>query len=314
MPIPENGESRGIVMWNKIILCGLICGLTCSLAAQNYRASRRNRNRRGTQNISVQPQKAEPQTKKGNIQSVPAAASKRRNPTMQKFDPSKPVLSEAKVKKILEEKIRKKLLEKKVASTLKETTKDNCFSQSECRTLLWEYKILQNNFELSEVTRIKLDWYKRYGEELEKFSKIADAMYFALWKSSETDFENAVDNFRKQQEVCLKFLKEKQPKISKDEYEALFVKNTKIRQQNYLKRLQREREAAAKRRQEMIRKQNEMLQIQKYLKEHPEYLKEHPEFLKENPELQKLFPNALKNTSNAASPEEEKTKDKKSRK
>jgi len=294
MPIPENGESRGIVMWNKIILFCLICGLTCSLAAQNYRASRRNRNRRGTQNISVQPQKAEPQPKKGNIQSVPVAASKRRNPPMQKFDPSKPELTEAKVKKILEEKIRKNLLEKEIASTIKETTKDNCFSQSECRTLLWEYKILQNNFELSEVTRIKPEWYKRYGEELEKFSKIADAMYFALWKSSETDFENAIDQFRKQQEACLKFLKEKQPRLSSGEYQVLLKKNTKIRQQNYLKRLQSERDETARRRQEMLKQQEDKQKLLKYIKEHPEFFDEHPNFLKEHPEFQQYFPKAAR--------------------
>ena len=244
---------RGIVMWNKIILCCLICGLACSLAAQNYRTSRRSRNRRGTQNISVQQQKEKTQPKKEDKKQSSQKETKRSNAGLIRFDPRKPELTEARVKSILEETIRKKLLEKEIVSTIRETTKDNYFSQSECSSLLSAYSSLQNHFELIEVTRIKPEWYKQYGEKLEGFRQSVDAMYFALRRYSEPEFEKAVEDFRKQQQVCLKFLKEKPPKISKEQYTALVLKNTKIRQQNYLKRLREEREAAMKRRQEQLK-------------------------------------------------------------
>lgn len=283
-------------MWNKHVLILLACLPALSLPAQNYRYGRRTRARRGTetQNVSVQQQKETSQAKKEVKNPSPAAETKRSNGASSRFDPRKPGLTEAIVKRVLEERIRKKLLEKEVAPTIKETTRENYFSQSECRTILWDYKILQNNFELSEVTRIKPEWYKQYGEELEKFSKIADAMYFALRKSSETDFENAVDQFRKQQEACLKFLKGKQPRLSNGEYQNLLKKNTKIRQQKYLKRLQSERDAAAKRRQEMIKQQEDKQKLLKYFKEHPEFFDEHPNFLKEHPEFQQFFPKAVR--------------------
>ena len=240
-------------MSNKIFSFCLIFGLFFSLSAQSYRASYRNRTRRGTQNVSVQQQKEKTQPKKEDKKQSSQKETKRSNAGLTRFDPRIPELTEAKVKSVLEEKIRKKLLEKEIASTIKETTKDNYFSQSECSSLLSAYSSLQNHFELIEVTRIKPEWYKRYGAELEKFRQLADAMYFSLRRYSETEFENAVEKFKAQQEACLKFLKEKPPRISSGEYQALFKKNTQIRQQNYLKKLKEEREAAMKRRQEMLK-------------------------------------------------------------
>lgn len=253
MKIPENGKWSGTAMSNKIFSFCLIFGLFCSLSAQSYRASYRNRTRRGTQNVSVQQQKEKTQPKKEDKKQSSKKETKRSNAGLTRFDPRKPDLTEAKVKSILEETIRKKLLEKEIASTIRETTKDNYFSQSECSSLLSAYNSLQNHFELIEVTRIKPEWYKRYGMELEKFRQVADAMYFALRRYSETEFEDAVEKFKAQQEACLKFLKEKPPRISSGEYQALFKKNTQIRQQNYLKKLKEEREAAMKRRQEMLK-------------------------------------------------------------
>lgn len=246
-------------MWNKHLLILLAGLLTLSLPAQNYRYGRRTRTRRGTetQNVSAQQQKETPQTKKETKKNAPAAEAKQSNGASSRFDPRKPGLTEASVKRVLEERIRKKLLEKEIVSTIKETKKENYFSQSECSSILWEYKNLQNNFELTEVTRIKPEWYKRYGEELEKFKTIADEMYFAIRRYSESAFEASVEKFRKQQEACLKFLKEKPPKISSEEYQALFKKNTQIRQQNYLKRLKEEREAAMRRREEMLKQKSQ---------------------------------------------------------
>jgi|GEM_PF-3393299 len=303
-------------MWNKYFLILLAGMLSFSLSAQSSRYGRRYRNRRATetQNVSPQPQKkTSDQAAVKNTSKTSKTNSRRKTRDLSpKFDPSKPGLSEAIVKKLLEEKIRKNLLEKEVASTIKETTKENFFSRAECNSILWQYRNLLNNFELVEVTKIKLEWYKRYGEELQKFKKIADDMYFALRRHSDEDFANAVENFRKQQQVCLGFLKGKQPKLSNEAYQSLIQKNSKIRQQNYLKRQREEREAAAKRRKEMLKRQEEKQKRQKYLKEHPEYLKEHPEVFLEYPELKKLFPEQQKNqTQNKDQKPEQDTESKK---
>lgn len=240
-------------MLNKIILFCLICGLTCSLTAQSYRASRRNRSRRGTQNVSVQVPAAEKQEKPAAATKNHAVAKNQNQLTGKKFDPSKPKLTEETVKKILDENIRKKVLERKIPNRLKECKSEDFFSRAECSNMLSDFKKLTDNFELTEVTRIKPDWYKRYGAELEKFKPIAFEMYVAMWKLSDPMFESAIAKFQKQQEACLNFLKEKPPRITKQEYQALLLKNTKIRQQNYLKMLQEKREAAMKRRQEQLK-------------------------------------------------------------
>ena len=247
-------------MLNKILLFCLICGLACSLTAQNYRASRRSRTRRGTQNVAVQaPAEMKPEP-------APAPKNKaaaKKQPTGKKYDPTKPKLTEDAVKKILDEYIRKKVLERKIPKRLKDCKSEEFFSQSECSNMLGDYKKLTENFELTEVTRIKPDWYKRYGAELEKFKPIAFEMYVAMRKLSDPLFEAAIAKFQKQQEACLNFLKEKPPRITKEEYQALLLKNTKIRRQNYLKRLQAEREAAIKRRQEQLKQLQQKTQPQK---------------------------------------------------
>lgn len=300
-----------------MVLIGLLASLSLNAQSSRYgrrRNSQQNMKQKNTRQTSQQ-QKTETQQrlqKTSDLKEEKKVNTKQKDRDLsRRFDSRKPVLTESAVKKILEDRIQKGLLERELAPNIKSSTTETFLSQSECSSILSEYKNLVNNFELVEVTRIKPEWYKRYGEELVKFQKIVDALYFSIRRSSNEQYEDAVDKFQKQQEACLKFLKEKPPKISKNEYEALFVKNTKIRQQNYLKRLQQEREAAAKRRQEYIRQQNEMHQ---YLKEHPEFLKEHPEILKEHPELQKLYPNAMTKTSKTASSKDDKTKAKKSRK
>lgn len=241
-------------MSNKLILILLTGLLTLALDAQSYRASRRSRSRRGTQNIAIQQPVEEKQPEKAAAAAKNNTAAKPSNqPAGKKYDPSKPKLTEDAVKKILDENIRKKVLERKIPKRLNDCKSEEFFSQSECSNMLSEYKNLADNFELTEVTRIKPEWYKRYGAELEKFKPIAFEMYVAMRKLSDPLFDAAVTKFQKQQEACLKFLKEKPPRITKDEYQALWQKNTKIRRQNYLKMLQEKREAAMKRRQEQLK-------------------------------------------------------------
>ena len=280
-----------------MVLIGLLASLSLNAQSSRYgrrRNSQQNMKQKNTRQTSQQ-QKTETQQrlqKTSDLKEEKKVNTKQKDRDLsRRFDPRKPVLTESAVKKILEDRIQKGLLERELAPDIKSSTTETFLSQSECSSILSEYKNLVNNFELVEVTRIKPEWYKQYGVELEKFQKIADSIYFAIRRSSDEQYEDALLKFQKQKETCFRFLKEPQPKISKDQYSALVLKNTKIRQQNYVKRLQQEREAAAKRRQEYIRQQNEMHQ---YLKEHPEFLKEHPEVLKENPDLVKKFPELLK--------------------
>ncbi|MBR4663805.1 MAG: hypothetical protein IKO93_08025 [Lentisphaeria bacterium] len=126
-----------------------------------------------------------------------------------------------------------------------------------------KYRSLIKNFELVEVSKVKMEWYQRYGAELVKFKPIAEELYIAVSKLSQSRYEAALEKFQKQQEACLNFLKEKPPRITKQEYQALFLKNTKIRQQNYLKKLREEREAAMKRRQEQLKQLQQKNQPQK---------------------------------------------------
>ena len=249
----------GIAMSNKIVLLFLIGGLSCTLSAQTYRYNRRNRTRTGTQNVSVQQsapaeKKQEPESKAKNTpaKNAPATAEAAR-----RFDPTKPVLTQEDVKKILNENIRKKVLERKIPDQLKECTIEQFFSQSECSKMLSEYQQLMKNFELTEVTRIQPEWYKKYYEELEKFKPVAFEMYVAMRKLSNSRFAAAVRAFEKQQEACLNFLKEKPPRISSEQLTDLRKRNTRIRQQNYLKRLQEKRQAEIKRRQELLKQKNQ---------------------------------------------------------
>ena len=119
--------------------------------------------------------------------------------------------------------------------------------------LISQYMSLMKDFELTEVSHIPMDWYQRYEAELRKFGSLVNEMTIALRTRSNGRYVAAVQKFKEQQKACLKFLKAKPPRISKEQYEALVLKNTKIRQQNYLKRLQEERAAAMKRRQEQLK-------------------------------------------------------------
>ena len=99
--------------------------------------------------------------------------------------------------------------------------------------------------------------HEKYYEELEKFKPVAFEMYVAMRKLSDSRFASAVEAFKKRQEACLNFLKEKPPRISSEQLAALRKKNTRIRQQNYLKQLQEKRQLEIKRREEMLKQKNQ---------------------------------------------------------
>jgi hypothetical protein len=244
------------------------------LTAQSYRASRRNRNRRGTQTTSVEQKKTKETNKKKTDSSAatnPSQSSS--NKPSAKFDPKKPILTQKQIdsgmneirQRLLECKIREKMADRKdddgedspedeeKKEDAKKSKKDTFISRLDFSIMLSRYKTLIDNFELTEVSRIRPEWYQQFQTELGKFGPIINEMTIAMRAESSGRYAAAVQKFKAHQKACLKFLKEKRPKITSEEYQALLLKNTRIRQQNYQKMLQEKRQAAMKRRQEELK-------------------------------------------------------------
>lgn len=276
-------------MWNKLCLIFVIVGLAWSLSAQSYRSRRRSRTRSRntttTQEVSTQQKPTEQQSKKETSptkkNTKTASSKQQKSPYGRKFDPAKPQLTEAEIQSIMDKTIRKKILECKFRTKLpgnkdddevaaqenSETPEDGkqpesgkkkekyaFISRLDFAILMSQYKSLLDNFELIEVTRIRPEWYQQYQAELRKFGPIVNEMTIAIRTRSNERYVAAVQKFKDHQEACLKFLKEKPPQISKAQYEALVLKNTKIRKQNYLKMLQEKRQAEIKRQQEQLKR------------------------------------------------------------
>ena len=274
-------------MLNKFLLILLVGVLTFSLSAQQYRRNRRNRGR-DNQTNSVQQKKTQENNKKKTSSEVkpPAPSSSSAKPT-EKFDPKKPVLTQKQIDSVLNDQIRERLLECRISEKLRgqkdneeETSDDeekaeedkkpqggkkskkNAFiSRLDFAILMSQYRSMTSNFELSEVTRIPPEWYQQYQTELNKFGSIINEMTIAIRIGSDGRYAAAVKRFKEHQQECLKFLRTKPPRIPNDAYQALILKNTKIRQQNYQKMLQEklkaEREAAMRRRQELLKQRTQ---------------------------------------------------------
>lgn len=264
-------------MLNKIIVFCLVGSLCFSLTAQSYRSSRRNRNRRGTQSVSVEQKKTKETNKKKNAPSaVPATSSQSSsNKPSAKFDPKKPLLTQKQIDSGMNE-IRQRLLECKIREKMPGGSKDDdgedsqedeekkedakkskkgiFISRLDFTIMLSRYKSLTDNFELIEVSRVRPEWYQQFQTELRKFGPIINDMTVAVRADSTGRYAAAVRKFKAQQKACLKFLKEPQPKISKEQYEALVLKNSKIRLQNYRKQLEEKRRAELLRQQEQLKR------------------------------------------------------------
>ena len=266
-------------MWNKFLLILAVVSLTISLSAQQYRATRRSRGRQTTTTVqqkttAVKKTTAQPTSAKSSMN-----ASARQSGRSAKFDPKKPALTQSQIDYVMNGQIQKKLLELKLPAKLpgsknddEDTSEDEnkaeadekkdadekkakptYISRLDFASLMSEYNSLTANFELIEVTHIRQEWYQQYRTELLKFGAFVNEMTIALRTRSNGRYTAAMQKFKEHQKACLKFLKAKPPRITKEQYEALVLKNTKIRQQNYLKKLKEEREAAMKRRQEMLK-------------------------------------------------------------
>ncbi len=266
-------------MWNKLFLILAVVSLTISLSAQQYRTTRRYRGRQTTTTVQ-QKTTAEKKNPGPATSAKPSTtASARPSGRSAKFDPKKPALTQSQIDYVMNGQIQKKLLELKLPAKLpgsknddedasededkaeadekknsdEKTAKPTYISRLDFASLMSEYNSLMANFELIEVTHIRQEWYLQYRAELLKFGAFVNEMTIAVRAKSSGRYVAAVQKFKEQQKACLKFLKAKPPRISKEQYEALVLKNTKIRQQNYLKRLQEERAAAMKRRQEQLK-------------------------------------------------------------
>ena len=281
-------------MLNKLILMVLIgMLLSLSLNAQSSRYGRR-RNRQTTQQSLFDKEQKNDASAKKQTDSTKKKQSSKKNSSQSAAKFNKPTLTLNQVSSVLDNEIKKRLLECKMSAKLpgrknidddesedeedsesdrktesgekKETdrkkAKPTFISRLDFASMMSDYNSLIANFELTEVTGIRPEWYQQYQTELRKFGSIVNEMTLAVRVHSSERYAAGVQKFKAHQKACLNFLKEKPPKLSKEQYEALVLKNTKIRQQNYLKRLREEREAAMKRRQEQL-KQLQQKNLQK---------------------------------------------------
>ncbi|MBO4648613.1 MAG: hypothetical protein IKX19_05480 [Clostridia bacterium] len=272
-------------MWNKIIaLTVLSIFLTGSLSAQHY--SRRTRGRI----VTTRPQEKNTQKKSDETQTRRSAQDKKKktDPTdpSSKFDPQKPVLTQSQIDSVMNDQLRQRLLELKIPAKLpgyqgddeddeeeaKEDDKQEkgtLISRLDLAILLSHYSSLIGNFELSEVSHIKPEWYLQYQTELRKFAPIINEITIAVRSQSRERYNAAVKKFKAHQEECLKFLKQKPPRLTREQHQMLVTKNSKIRLENYLKQLQAERAAEQKRRQEMLKQQQQKNQPKKPVNQTP---------------------------------------------
>ena len=264
-------------MWNKkLFSLVLVLLLTGTLSAQYYNSNtKKQRQRSGTVKVqqSAKPQKTSEKSEKKSNASA-----------QEKFNPQKPDLTQSQIDSVMNGQIRKKLLELKIPTKLPgskeedddDTPKDeekqekgSLISRLDFAIVMSHYASLIANFELSEVSGIRPEWYQQYQTELRKFGPIINDMTISIRFRSKERYGVCVKKFKEHQEACLKFLKEKPPRISREQYQALVVRNSKIRLQNYQKRLQAEREAAIKRRQEMLKQQQQKNQPKKQVNQTP---------------------------------------------
>lgn len=267
-------------MWNKLLLILLLGTAAFSLSAQQYRRYRSRRGRdRSTQTTTVQQTKTEEKKSEKKTASQQKSRTPERKSSASaagKFDPRKPVLTQSFIDSVMNGQIRQKLLECKIPAKLpgrKEADEDESndeenkegggkpekfvfMSRLDFSILLSQYKSLMADFELTEVSHIPLDWYRKYDAELRKFGLLVKDMTIAIRTRSDRRYAIAAQQFKAHQQECLKFLKKKPPRISKEQYEALVLKNSKLRLQNYLKQQQEKRQA------ELLRQKEQLKQLQ----------------------------------------------------
>ena len=265
-------------MLNKLILIVLVGLLSFSLDAQSSRYGRRRSRQNTRQNPTVKEQPLNNASAKKQTGSTEKKQSSKKSAAQLASKFNKPALTLNYINSVLDSEIKKRLLESKLPAKLpghkdddEDTSEDDgkkndgkkdsdekqekttFISRLDFAILMSQYNALITNFELTEVTGIRPEWYQQYQTELRKFGPIINEMTIAVRARSSDRYAAGLHTFKEHQKACLKFLKTKPPRITKEQYQALWQKNTQIRRQNYLKRLQEEREAAMKRRQEQLK-------------------------------------------------------------
>ncbi len=168
-----------------------------------------------------------------------------------RFDPMKPVLTTGIVNQIMTGKIQKKLLERKLPEKLDEIKKPDdgltVLAYAECIANL---ERLLANPELPEVTRIPVSWYRTYGVFLKKLEVPVLELNSALSYKNQDRYAAALAELKKQQQICLDFLKKKPPRIPSEELSRIRSINTRRRQAEYNEKVRKRKEEQRKKLQE----------------------------------------------------------------
>ena len=196
------------------------------------------------------PAAAQTQTKTQNGQSKAPSASARKEMNSLRFDPRRPSLSTSVISNLLDGQIRKGLLEKKLPEKLEELKAENSFTNAQMSQLLFTYEVLMKNPDLEEVSRVPLRWYTAYADLLKPFAKIVERMVYAKHANSQVRYAAALEDFQKQQQSCLSFLKKRQPRLNSEQLLKIRNANIRRRRLEYNARLKKEREERLKKLQE----------------------------------------------------------------
>lgn len=163
-----------------------------------------------------------------------------------RFDPRKPQLQKEFIEAV-QQKIQKELLKRTFPEDMTDFLNNSAgFHDHMVLNVLANYDALIKNFELEEVTRVPLAWYKKYREQIAAFNKAMMLLTDARLTNKQDIYAAAVAEFKKQQAACLAFLKKKQPKIGSEQLIKIRNANTRRRRAEYNARIKKEREEQLK--------------------------------------------------------------------
>ena len=206
-------------MWNKI--CISVC-VFCICGASAAQASRGTGKRTDRKSVVKSEQKA------------------------LRFDPKKPTLTAARVEQVLND-LNKKLLTRELPESLDKVKKlSDTHSNLSYRSIAESYPAVSGHFEVSEVTRITSAWYRSLDQRVDAFKGTIHTLNFAIQIRDQARYAEALEAFRKQQALCLEFLKKQPPKLSSEQLIKLRNANTRRRRTEYNAKLKKEREARLK--------------------------------------------------------------------
>lgn len=206
-------------MWNKI--CISVC-VFCICGASAAQASRGTGKRTDRKSVAKSEQKA------------------------LRFDPKKPTLTAARVEQVLND-LNKKLLTRELPESLDKVKKlSDTLSNLSYRSIAESYHAVSGHFEVSEVTGITPAWYRNLDQQVDAFKSIVHSLNYAVLIRNQSRYTEALEAFRKQQALCLEFLKKQPPKLSSEQLIKLRNANTRKRRTEYNAKLKKEREARLK--------------------------------------------------------------------